>query len=386
MVGNDQANDGATPAKARPPIPLKRRLVFVAIIYFGFLLFLVSIEAATRLMLPHLSSLDLFVVTIQQKAQVADAEHAGIFEGDPLLLWRLKPNLDRVVWDFTVVSTNSAHLRSEQSVQTPWEEKQSGTIRIVCLGDSVTFGYRVPVVWPNKPTEYDPSALPYPMLLEKQLRAANPQRNIEVITMAVPGYTSHQGLAWLRRDIEKLEPDLVIVSFGWNDASLSDVPDREAIRTNFSAVAVRWLIDHSQAFAHATHWLRKREQEKLRNEQTANPTQPKRPAPRVSQQEYLDNMVAIEQLARGKGARVIVIAAPYRDNSPEAPEAYYIRQYRLALGAVMRQRQTPFLEILELTEEAYPSNAGWFGERIHPNHMGHRLMASELLNLIDSNG
>src|SRR5204862_1220499 len=121
------------------------------------------------------------------------------------------------------------HLRS-QHPQESLLPKQPGAVRIVCLGDSVTFGYRVPVVWPDKPTEYDPEWLPFPMLLEKQLRAANPNRQLDVITMAVPGYTSHQGLAWLRRDIDKLQPDLVVVSFGWNDASLSDVPDREAIR------------------------------------------------------------------------------------------------------------------------------------------------------------
>jgi len=51
----------------------------------------------------------------------------------------------------------------------------------------------------------------------------------------------------------------------------------------------------------------------------------------------------------------------------------------------MRQRGVPFLEIRELTEDAYPANEGWFGERIHPNHMGHRLLASELLKLIDAN-
>ena len=60
-------------------------------------------------------------------------------------------------------------------------------------------------------------------------------------------------------------------------------------------------------------------------------------------------------------------------------------QYRLALGSTMRQRGIPFLELRELTEEAYPSNEGWFGERIHPNHMGHRLLASELLKLIGAN-
>ena len=365
-----------------PRISLKRRLGYLAVIYLSFLLLLLAVEVGTRLTMSHVSSLDLFVVTSQQKAQVADAKQSGIFEGDPLLLWRLKPNLDHAVWDFTVLSTNSDHLRSEQSSkQLP--PKQPGALRIVCLGDSVTFGYRVPVVWPDKPTEYDPGWLPYPMLLEQELRAANPGRTIEVITLAVPGYTSHQGLAWLRRDIDRLKPDLLTVSFGWNDASLSDVPDREAIKTNWSAVGVRWLIDHSQAFAHATRWLRAREAEKAKAQTQPSPRP--RPVARVSQQEYLENMLAIAELAHERATPVIVIAAPYRDHSSEAPEADLMLQYRLALGTTMRQRRVPFLELRELTEEAYPSNEGWFGERIHPNHMGHRLIASELLKLIGTN-
>jgi lysophospholipase L1-like esterase len=365
-------------------IPLKRRLAYAAIIYLSFLLLLAAIEIGTRLTMSHVSSLDLFVVTTQQKAQVADEKHSGIFEGDPLLLWRLKPNLDHAVWDFTVLSTNSDHLRSEQSSRS-LGPKPPGTIRIVCLGDSVTFGYRVPVVWPDRPTEYDPDWLPYPMLLEKHLRAANPGRNIEVITMAVPGYTSHQGLAWLRRDIARLQPDLLTVSFGWNDASSSDVPDRDAIRTNWYAVGVRWLIDHSQAFAHATRWLRAREALKRQAEYKTGPQTRPRPVARVSQQEYLDNMLAIVDLAGQRRTATIIIAAPYRDHSSEAPEADLMLQYRVALGSTMRQRGVPFLEIRELTEEAYPANEGWFGERIHPNHMGHRLIASELVKLIASN-
>ena len=97
-------------------IPLKRRLVYVSIIYLVSVLILLAVEVGTRLTMSHVSSLDLFVVTAQQKAQVADSNQSGIFEGDPLLLWRLKPNLDKIVWDFTVLSTNSDHLRSEQSI------------------------------------------------------------------------------------------------------------------------------------------------------------------------------------------------------------------------------------------------------------------------------
>lgn len=359
------------PATFSHRIPLKRRLVYAAIVYLSFVLLLLGLEIGTRLSLDRVNSLDLFVVTPQQKAQVADAKQATIFEGDALLLWRLKPNLDHVVWDFTVLSTNSAHLRSDR----PLRPKAADSLRIVCLGDSVTFGYRVPTVWPDKPQDYDPSWLPYPMLLEKELRAANPGKNIEVITMAVPGYSSHQGLAWLRRDIDKLQPDLLTISFGWNDASFSDVPDREAIKTTRTAVIIRWLIDHSQAFAHATRWLR--------SKPSANPVA--HPAPRVSAQDYLENMLAMVQLAGKRHAPVILIAAPYRDQKTNPLEAEVMLRYRDSLRLASQQKGIPFLEIRELTPEAAPTNDGWFGELIHPNHMGHRLIASELLKLLSKN-
>lgn len=364
----------ASPNPARK-ISRKRRLSYVLVTYLGFLLVLLAIEVATRLTMAHVSSLDLFIVTSQQKAQVADAKQSTIFEGDPLLLWRLKPNLDHVAWDFTVVSTNSDHLRSVDPRQS-LKPKQPGTIRIVCLGDSVTFGYRVPAVWPDKPGEYDPEWLPYPMLLEKQLREGNPGRTIEVITMAVPGYTSHQGLAWLRRDLDRLKPDLLTVSFGWNDVSFSDAPDREAIDTRWRSVAVRWLIDKSQAFAHATNWLRS-------SQQAASTI--RKPVTRVSDQEYLDNFRQMIGLAGSQGANVVLIGAPYRDPATNPPEAELMGRYRASLRSFAQQNQIPYLEVLELTEAAHASNLGWFGELIHPNHMGHRLIASELLKLLAAN-
>jgi lysophospholipase L1-like esterase len=358
-------NQTATASK----IPFRRRVLYIGVIYVVFLLLLLSVELITRFTLPHMASLQLFVSTPQQKMQVANEVQSGIFEGDPLLLWRLKPNLDHAVWDFTLLSTNAQSFRADYAIGA----KPADTFRIVCLGDSVTFGYRVPPVWPDKPKDYDPEWLPFPMLLEKELRKANPNRRIEVFPMAVPGYTTHQGLAWLRRDIEYLQPDMVIASFGWNDASVSDVPDREAINTRWYPVAIRWLIDHSQAFAHATHWLRSRN----------GPTPAVRvPVPRVSETEYVSNFQAIVTVGRDHGAAVVVIGAPYRDSTTNPPEAQLMTRYRVSLKSAMQQGQTPYLEVLELTEAAGTVNQGFFGELIHPNHMGHRLLASELLKLM----
>ena len=346
-------------------------MLYVAIIYAVFLLLLLLVEVITRVAFPHVESLDLFVATPQQQMQVASPQQSSIFEGDPLLLWRLKPNLDHTIWDFTVVSTNAQHFRADY----PIGRKPAGAFRIVCLGDSVTFGYRVPPVWPEKPKDYDPEWQPFPMLLEKELRKANPNRQIEVFPMAVPGYTTHQGLAWLRRDIDYLAPDVVIASFGWNDASVSDVPDRQAIDTRWFPVTIRWLIDHSQAFAHATRWLRSRNKPAPH---AAVPT----PVPRVSESEYVNNFNEIVNVARSHHAQVIVIGAPYRDSTTNPPEAQLMTRYRASLKSAMQQSQTPYLEILELTEAAGSVNEGFFGELIHPNHIGHRLMASELLKFM----
>jgi lysophospholipase L1-like esterase len=346
-------------------------LLYVALLYAVFLVLLLSIELITRLALPRVNSLDLFVATPQQQMQVASPQQSSIFEGDPLLLWRLKPNLDHVIWDFTVVSTNAQHFRAGY----PIGRKPAGMFRIVCLGDSVTFGYRVPPVWPERPKDYDPEWQPFPTLLEQELRKANPNRRIEVFPMAVPGYTSHQGLAWLRRDIDYLQPDLVIASFGWNDASVSDMADRQTIDTRWFPVTSRWLVDHSQAFAHAARWLRSRKQP------VGEPAAPA-PVPRVSESEYVNNFTAIVNLAGSRNARVIVIGAPYRDSTTNPSEAQLMTRYRAALKSAMQQSQTPYLEILELTEAAGSINQGFFGELIHPNHIGHRLMASELLKLM----
>ena len=366
--------DAESPVNARRRFSLKQRLVYSLIVYFAFVLLLLSIEVITRLTLPHVNSLDLFVSTTQQKAQVANEKQSGIFEGDPLLLWRLKPNLNNAVWDFTVLSTNAEHFRAMR----PVVGKEPGVFRILCIGDSVTFGYRVPVVWPNKPTEYDRNWLPYPTLLENELRAANPNRQIEAIIMAVPGYTSHQGLAWLRRDIDWLQPDLVTISFGWNDASFSDVPDRQAIRTDWYVVATRWLVDHSQAFAHATQWLRQKN--------GAPRSQSAVPQPRVSQGEYLGNIEEMVKLAKQNSATAVVIAAPYRDAVTNPPEAKLMTLYRDSLRKWAQLTQVPFVEVRELTEVAHPANEGWFGELIHPNHMGHRLIAAELLTQFKTQG
>jgi lysophospholipase L1-like esterase len=348
-----------------PSLTPRRRALYLSIPYLIVALLILSVEVGTRLVLPHVSTLESLVEAQHTQSNFIDRERVTIFEGDPLLFWRVKPNLSNVIWDFTVVSTNAEGLRHDGDIK----RKEPGTLRVVCLGDSVTFGYRVPVVWAERPNDYNRDWLPYPQLLEKALRAANPDRKIEVIALAVPGYTSYQGLAWLRRDIERLEPDVVTACFGWNDIGLRSVTDRELMPDDFWHVAYRTVVSHSQALSHFTLWMQRRRAAK----------EIRKPAvtPRVPRDEFAANMVEIARLAEEHNARAILIGTVYRDAVTNPGEAAQVKAHRDALRIAANSHGIPYLEIPELTEAANSQNL--FGELIHPNHEGHRLMALSLL-------
>lgn len=78
--------------------------------------------------------------------------------------------------------------------------KTRGTRRVLCLGDSCTFG----------------AAHPYPEILQRILDERAPGC-FEVLNGGVIGYTSLHGLEWFDRDLAKLEPDVVTLYYGWND-------------------------------------------------------------------------------------------------------------------------------------------------------------------------
>lgn len=348
-----------------PPLPFLRRSIFLAVPFLAFLVALALVEVVARSTLPNLSPLDFFVTAPRQQAQFVDRSNVRIYEGDPLLFWRLMPNLRDVLWDAMRVSTNGQGLRYDHDVG----RKPPGAFRIVCVGDSVTFGYRVPRVYLRHPRE-NPEWLPYPMLIERWLRAANPERPIEVIPLATPGYSSHQGLAWLRRDIGRLDPDVVTVCFGWNDIDVRGRSDAQSMKTGWPSVTARRLVSHSQALMHLSGWLRARRAGGGRLPDAVR---------RVSPERFVGNELEMARLARAHDAAAVLIGPVYRDRVAHPPEGDVIAAYRSALREAAAEAGIPYLEVRELTEDAHPGNARLFEEHIHPNHRGHGLLAMRLL-------
>jgi lysophospholipase L1-like esterase len=213
--------------------------------------------------------------------------------------------------------------------------------------------------------------------MEAWLRAANPGRAVEVLPLAVPGYSSHQGRAWLARDLRAYAPDVVILLFGWNDISLRARSDDESMPTGAVQVLARGLVSRSQALMHAWRWV---------HPPSAARAAPTGAVPRVGRQRFVENHLHMAALARGSGAAVVVVGPVFRDAVEHPDEAARMRDYRAALRQAMQAHGIAYLEVAELTEAAWPANEKLFLEHIHPSHAGHRVLARALLSFLAARG
>lgn len=343
---------------------------------------LLVFEIGTRLLRPHIDPLSVFVSSPQLQQDTQGVNTSGMFEFDPLLTWKVRPGLRDVWWDYTNISTNSRGIRMSTEVG----PKKPGQLRVVVLGDSVTFGYRVPVAEDREKPTVVLKGRPYPELLGDLLRAKHPGREIEVIPLACPGYTSGQGSAWLRRDIAELKPDIVTACFGWNNIRAAGLPDRETFPQSDGQVLARDIISQSQGLLSITA-----EAAAKRARTDVSATLKRVPEPRTSADEFTAHFEEMSDLCKKHGAWFGIILPVYRDpNTPDtepeqrtdAAEGLRMGEYRERLREVAKTRGIPTLEIVELTEKSWPASRALFGERIHPNAEGHELMATRIAEFI----
>jgi lysophospholipase L1-like esterase len=101
----------------------------------------------------------------------------------------------------TFVRVSSRGLRNPE---TPYE-KPPGTYRILALGDSWTFGFRMEEeeAWPRV----------LGRILNERLGARRLAPRVEVINAGVIGYSTYQEAAYFRVEGQRYSPDLVIVAF-----------------------------------------------------------------------------------------------------------------------------------------------------------------------------
>jgi lysophospholipase L1-like esterase len=119
------------------------------------------------------------------------------FSDNRYLGWELRPSVHR---------HNSQGMRAREY---PFQ-KSPHTRRITVLGDSVTYGSRVPF------------GEDYPSVLERKLKKLDIEP-VEVLNFGVPGYSTFQEYMILRSKVLRFSPDLVIMTFTPDDVETSPV-------------------------------------------------------------------------------------------------------------------------------------------------------------------
>ncbi len=125
----------------------------------------------------------------------------ALFVRDDALGWRMRPNVTQP-WGGVTVRTNAAGLRGPDVPLA----RPAGTVRILWLGDSVTFGYRV-ARWQDV----------FPFVVARRLERAG--FGVETIDAGVGGYAPWQERAWFERVGLAWHPDIVVLGFVLNDVT-----------------------------------------------------------------------------------------------------------------------------------------------------------------------
>lgn len=147
-------------------------------------------------------------------------------EGDDALVYKHRAGL-RTVYQNVPFTTNELGLRDR-----PVPEPSSDTLRVLILGDSVTLGWGVPV------------EATFARRLEGTL-GARLGRPVRTINSAAAGYNTEQELAFLRRHIVSMAPDLVMLVYIENDVepeatNVLDMKERWQHPPGANAFLLRW--------------------------------------------------------------------------------------------------------------------------------------------------
>ncbi|MFP4056084.1 MAG: SGNH/GDSL hydrolase family protein [Candidatus Brocadiia bacterium] len=233
------------------------------------------------------------LVVAEAALQVGGVEvRAGRLTRDPLLGWRNRPG-----WEGPVFSVNSLGFLGEEFSPT----KPPGTVRVFCLGDSCTAGDLL--------ASFDRT---YPRQLEQELERRLPGARWQAINAGVGGYSSFQGRLWLEREILGYEPDALVLYFGWNDhwPARSGGPDKEVSGSlpERLRAGLSWC-KLLQLGIKAYHMAREREPLPAAGPAGGTASQPDRP-PRVSREDYAENLLAMVQAMGERGGETVIVTAP----------------------------------------------------------------------------
>lgn len=296
----------------------------------------------------------LFVTVVELAARLKYVpqrfDYKWIFEYDKDKVFQLKKSTIGVFAGVLVVTNSHGFRDAEIPLQKP-----PNTIRILALGDSVTFGHRV---------EADTT---YPECLERTLSQTSGRYRFDVINTAVPGNSTFQEYYDLKRGL-KFKPDLVVLQFTLNDVvepyqffkryggegksyhAVEDLPYFDYLLSQHSAFYL-FGKDLAKRIRHRTpsrEELKRKAGERAIYAAENLITQPQNPKIREAWHECLNWLQAVVELCEDNDLECILMGTPFAfqlllDKSRAYPQ--------MALRAFAERNGVVFIDVLDALQD-----------------------------------
>lgn len=305
----------------------------------------------------------------------------ALLREDPELIWTQKPHL-RADFFGTPVATDHLGLRNTDR----HSRGEKASIRVLTLGASLTFGWGVA----QKES--------YSAVLQELLRDRYGER-VHVTNGGIIGYTTHQGLGFLKRNWGDLKPDIVSIAYVINDVDAyrffrSDGrPDKELAPLGAFSTGARNFLKPFALFRTLEKVLRRFKKERVAGiDFTIHPGEI-----RVSRDDYESNLAEFAVWVRGKGADVLFLKMPVNlptGGPPGANSLLGLEAQRCARDAVLYNES--MLTVAANLNVAVVDVVAEFAKRedkylfvdkekdtIHPNAAGHEIIGTALFKKVD---
>lgn len=362
--------------------------------------------AKKSLLFKILSKLVIFLVSAvvmviggELLARVAEPGPFALFDSNPYLVNQggfskiHKPDFEGR-WDGTWYSTNSKGLRGPEVP----EEKAPGEVRVVCVGDSCTFGKGV--------AEEDCYPRQLEQILSEELGSG---RTATVVNCGVNGYSGPDYATMLAKIGLPLKPDVVVVGYNLNDfpnvlkkideVTTKQAPVRTAVKKvvggqrNLDRLNESALFRFTRALYY--DWKRAKaweDAERFASESAEQLQSLKRASDKANDEEHMqkleEQIAGIKQLVEGGGAKLALFLFPYESQ-------VYLEEYDRTPIERLRQicagLDVPFVDLAEeFRRVAYesdpPREMFVFGDRYHPRPVGYRIVAENVVRVLRESG
>ncbi len=254
------------------------------------------------------------------------------------------------------------------------KQKKAGVTRILCAGDSITMGSALP------------DEATYPRVLEDMLNEKYPGRGFEVINAGISGYDIEEEYLLLKEDGLALSPDAVVLQFCLNDVPGVAFADLINPNLDIPLPGGKFMLEN---LALARFLKERYNRIGLKNTFMGlaglfemDPSSPEAQRIESGWREYEKKLGEMASLCRNRGIGFMLVIVPHAAQFEDRQQRF-IPQRRLKSFAVKNGFACLDLAPLFSSLQELPYS---FPDPVHPDPVGHEIIAKAILEWIEETG